>query len=77
MTFAHIISPDAEYIEDRDYLFNTLRKKVHQSLQRIVAGGFEVSVTFDTVQAFNVAIIMKGTDDGTYNKSSSSIGYIS
>lgn len=68
ITFSHIITPNAEYTEDRSSLFARLQPQASAALSAAVRPPLAVACHFSTVEAFPSAVILKATDDGTYDK---------
>jgi hypothetical protein len=68
ITFAHIITPSVEYSEDRSTLFDRVRPLASAALQKILAHPFSVKSRFDTIEAFPSAVILRASDDGSFEK---------
>lgn len=68
ITFAHILSPDAEYATPPGEIFAQIKDAAIASAQKTFGAAAPVTVTFDTVEAFPGAIILKGHDDGTIDR---------
>lgn len=66
ITFGHIITPNAEYPGDRSLLFARLRPLASVALREVVRSPLAISSSFNAVEAFPSAVILKATDDGTY-----------
>ncbi|HKR81704.1 MAG TPA: hypothetical protein VJR27_01755 [Candidatus Saccharimonadales bacterium] len=68
ITFSHIITPNVEYAEDHAALFARLQPLASVALSEIAKPPFAISSHFNTIEAFPSAVILKATDDGTYDK---------
>ena len=62
------INPLFEYSEDKNALFKEVQTEYTEAFENIVANQPPIPVTFDTINAFPDAIILKGHDDGSYEK---------
>jgi 2'-5' RNA ligase len=69
VTFAHIISPDAEYASDRTEIFHSIRPQTEYALTHIGSYISGQVITFNELVVFPAAIILRGTDNGFMNES--------
>ncbi|HWZ65839.1 MAG TPA: hypothetical protein VNX65_03505 [Patescibacteria group bacterium] len=68
ITFAHIITPDAEYKEDRATLFSRLRPLATAALNKTIPGPFTITSQFYAIEASPSAVILKASDDGSFER---------
>lgn len=68
ITFAHILTPDVKYPQEPSAMFAHLQPLASATLSKTITRPFAVHLRFNTVAAFPDAVILKATDDGTYDK---------
>lgn len=68
ITFAHIITPNVEYPEDRATLFSRVRPFASAALRQTVRSSFIIKSKFNTVEASLSNVILKATDDGSFEQ---------
>jgi hypothetical protein len=68
VTFAHVISPDADYPTDRAKLYDQLEPDVKRVLTQLMSDVPKIEITFDTIEVSPAAIVIKGYDDGSFDK---------
>lgn len=70
ITFAHIITPNAEYQEAPSVLFERLRplaaRALQLSAQTLTPHG--ISSTFGSIEAYSASVIIKARDDGSFDE---------
>lgn len=68
ITFSHIISPDADYAESRSELFSRVGPLASAVLEKTVVHPFALTTRFDTIEAYPSAVILKASDDGSFQR---------
>lgn len=68
ITFSHIITPDAEYKENKASLFAKLKPTALAALERTATYPMSVTSVFDTVVAYPPAVIITASDDGSLQR---------
>jgi hypothetical protein len=68
ITFAHIVSPDAEYNTPQSELFESIRAEAESAVEIASQKIKGKTVIFNEIAAFPGAIILKGVDDGTLDE---------
>ena len=68
ITFAHVISPDSKYKIDRTKLWKDLHPEVKRALEEITKKPLNIEVQFNELLSFQASIIVKGYDNGSYDK---------
>lgn len=68
ITFAHIVSPDANYQISREEVFNSLRSNAELAVSQAADNVMGNRVTFNEVKVFPGAVILTGIDDGTIDQ---------
>lgn len=68
ITFAHIITPNAEYPEDPKVIWGRIGAQARAALKSCIPDSLNIDVVFDSIETFPNSIILKGHDDGTYDK---------
>lgn len=72
ITFCHLVSPDASYKEERATIFSRLRPLAVAALEETIPQNFGTSCTFDRIEAYPAAVIVRAMDDGTFHNLRSS-----
>lgn len=62
------INPLFDYGEDKNELFDKIQAEYTKAFKNITANQPPIDVTFDKIEAFPDAIILKGHDDGSYKQ---------
>ena len=65
VTIAHIISPDSTYSQPPYEAYRAIADQADLSLKNAIQPYKSIKITFDTIQAFQSAIIVTGNDDGS------------
>lgn len=68
ITLLDLLTPGTSYHEDKDTLYDKHGPTYISALDKILASQAPISVTFDTIEVHPAAIIIKGHDDGSYDK---------
>ncbi len=68
ITILHVITSNSDYDTDTEKLYENDKPKVFKVLNQIIPSRLNISLTFDIVETFPAAIIIKGHDDGTIDK---------
>lgn len=68
MTLFEIIMTFRDYPEDRDALFERHRAAIDAELKAQLTDQGPITVTLDTLEASPSAIIVRGTDDGSFQR---------
>jgi hypothetical protein len=67
-TLFEIVMTFRDYDEDRDVLFEKYRHDLDRELTAQLSNQVLISIQFDTVEASTNAIIVRGTDDGSFQR---------
>jgi hypothetical protein len=68
ITFAHITTPGVNYGEAGSAIFDRVGPDAIKALARIAPTPLGLTSRFDTIEAFAPAIIIKGHDDGSFDR---------
>jgi hypothetical protein len=68
ITFAHIVTPNVAYPEPHNAVWEHVRSQALAALKKRIPDPLAINVTFDTIVASNISVILKGYDKGTYDK---------
>ncbi len=68
VTLFEIIMPLRDYPEDKDELFARRKEEIECNLAELFAGQRPIRVRFDVIAASDQSIIIKGSDDGSFQK---------
>ncbi|HUB93375.1 MAG TPA: hypothetical protein VMB52_02625 [Verrucomicrobiae bacterium] len=68
ITLFEIIIQLWDYPGDKDELYEEHKEEIECSLAELFADQPPISITFDTLEASSQAIIIKGTDDGSFQR---------
>ena len=68
ITFAHVVSPDAEYDDPREEVFNSLRANAEVAVSHAAGNVTGNRVTFNEIKVFPGAVILTGIDNGTFDR---------
>lgn len=68
ITLFEIVMTFRDYTEDRDAIFERYRADIDAELKTQLANQRPITVTIDTLEASPSAIIVRGTDDGSFQR---------
>lgn len=68
ITLMDWLAPLVDYGEDKDKLFHSVENRYIEALVEVLEGQRPIQVTFDTIEVYPAAIIVKGHDDGSYQR---------
>jgi hypothetical protein len=68
MTLFEIVMTFRDYPEDREAIFDQCRAGIEAELKAQLAKQGPITVTLDTLEASSSAIIVRGTDDGSFQR---------
>jgi len=68
ITFAHVLSPDSDYLTDPEELAKALGPQAIEVLQYIIPNPLRLEVSFNAIEAHESTVIIKGHDDGGYDR---------
>lgn len=68
ITLMDWLAPLVDYGKDKDEIFHSIENEYADVLQNILANQDPIKVMFDTIEVYPAAIIIKGHDDGSYQR---------
>jgi hypothetical protein len=68
ITLLDLLAPLVDYGKDKDVLFGELQETYDKVLSEILLAQAPIDVTFDAIEVYPAAIIVKGHDDGSFER---------